>query len=292
MIDLLPARIKEIRKSLKLSQTEMAEKIGIHVQTLSKYERGEQTPSAETIVAIADGLGVNLIWLLNGEGEMLRTPSELSIRIRGIRETFKLSLTEMAKKIDVNPETLNDYEKGINDPADEIINAIIDRFDISPAWILFGEGEMKKPLKDHTQRRAAPIIERLKFALKLKKDEQLENELQLPQGKIVSMVNRYNEIPYDRIATLCNKRGLSFDWILTGEGAMLLSQRTKSSSVDLAFLKEIIEAIEKVFQKENLHLNPKKKAELITLLYDELREEPDKKSLLKGKVIKLVRLAS
>jgi transcriptional regulator with XRE-family HTH domain len=66
----ISARIKEVREKLGLSQTEAAKKIGVHVQTLSKYERGEQSPSSDTIVAFMENLDINPEWLLTGEGRM------------------------------------------------------------------------------------------------------------------------------------------------------------------------------------------------------------------------------
>lgn len=66
----IPSRIKKIRVNLGLNQIEMAAKIGVHPQTLSKYERNEQTPSAVTIYLMVEVLDVNPFWLLTGEGRM------------------------------------------------------------------------------------------------------------------------------------------------------------------------------------------------------------------------------
>ena len=44
----------ELRKMANLSQEELAEKIGVSRQTLSKYETGESLPDIEKCMAIAD----------------------------------------------------------------------------------------------------------------------------------------------------------------------------------------------------------------------------------------------
>lgn len=54
-----------LRKANSLSQEELAEKIGISRQTLSKYETGESVPDIEKSKAIADFFGVSLDDLVN-----------------------------------------------------------------------------------------------------------------------------------------------------------------------------------------------------------------------------------
>ena len=66
----LSEKIKRIRSRLGLNQTEMAKKLGIHPQPLSRYERGELSPSAELLIHIAQRLNINPIWLLYDTGDM------------------------------------------------------------------------------------------------------------------------------------------------------------------------------------------------------------------------------
>ena len=47
-----------LRKLNHMSQEELAEKLGISRQTLSKYETGESVPDIERSKAIADAFGV------------------------------------------------------------------------------------------------------------------------------------------------------------------------------------------------------------------------------------------
>lgn len=55
----------ELRKLSNLSQEELAEKIGVSRQTLSKYETGESLPDIEKCMAIADVFGVTMDDLVN-----------------------------------------------------------------------------------------------------------------------------------------------------------------------------------------------------------------------------------
>ncbi len=63
-------RLKELRKTLNLQQGEFAKNIGILQQQLSKYERGENKPSADFLAKLIEKTNVNINWLLTGNGNM------------------------------------------------------------------------------------------------------------------------------------------------------------------------------------------------------------------------------
>lgn len=46
----------------------MADCAGIHVQTVSRYERAVQLPKLEALQAWSDRYGVRIEWLLTGDG--------------------------------------------------------------------------------------------------------------------------------------------------------------------------------------------------------------------------------
>lgn len=53
--------IKVRRKTLKVTQLQLAELAGVSVNTLYKIERGQANPTMETLDKIADILGMELI---------------------------------------------------------------------------------------------------------------------------------------------------------------------------------------------------------------------------------------
>ena len=59
-------RLIECRKAAGLSQTELAEKLGLSRQTIYKWETGTVIPAAENLSALAKLYHVSLDWLVNG----------------------------------------------------------------------------------------------------------------------------------------------------------------------------------------------------------------------------------
>ena len=62
-LKLFGKRIKELRKQKKLTQEQLAEKIGIEIPSLSNIENGKNYPNSETIEKIAKGLNVEIFEL-------------------------------------------------------------------------------------------------------------------------------------------------------------------------------------------------------------------------------------
>lgn len=63
-------RIKQLRKNLKLSQKEFAEKLKLQQNTICMFETGRRNPSERTIDDMCSVFHVSREWLLNGTGEI------------------------------------------------------------------------------------------------------------------------------------------------------------------------------------------------------------------------------
>lgn len=59
-----PERLKEARRRKKLKQREVAEHLQITPHSYQQYEGGDRRPNFETLVALADLLGVSTDYLL------------------------------------------------------------------------------------------------------------------------------------------------------------------------------------------------------------------------------------
>lgn len=71
-------RLKELRKTLKLTQQEFADRLNIKRGAIANYEIGRNVPIDAVVSLICKEFNVNEDWLRNGSGEMFkeRSPSE------------------------------------------------------------------------------------------------------------------------------------------------------------------------------------------------------------------------
>ena len=83
-------------------------------------------------------------------------------------------------------------------------------------------------------------------------------------------------------------------WLLTGEGPIFkeVDQTIKAASrgLDPQVVKDVIETLEELLEREKVHLPPSKKAELVVLLAEEVQEE--EQELSPGRILRLIKLAS
>jgi len=81
----LRKRLIDLRKEQGLTQQQMAEAIGIHVNSLKKYEAGQAQPSLDALKKIALALHVSTDFLLFDEHE--RGPSDdLALQLEAISQ--------------------------------------------------------------------------------------------------------------------------------------------------------------------------------------------------------------
>ena len=57
-------RLRELRKSKKLTQVSLQIQTGIEQALLSKFENGERVPPTETLLRLADFYGVSIDYIL------------------------------------------------------------------------------------------------------------------------------------------------------------------------------------------------------------------------------------
>lgn len=62
--------IRRQRQKRKMTQTELAEKIGVRQAAISEYESGEKIPGVENLIRLADALNCSLDELCEREGTL------------------------------------------------------------------------------------------------------------------------------------------------------------------------------------------------------------------------------
>lgn len=75
-------------------------------------------------------------------------------------------------------------------------------------------------------------------------------------------------------------------WLLTGE-----KSEEGKKPLQLELMREVIEHVEEIFEKKKFYLPPKKKAEFIGLLYEDILEDESRREQLDERVVRLFKIA-
>jgi transcriptional regulator with XRE-family HTH domain len=94
-------RIRQLRQEKNWSQTQLAQKMGIHQKQVSAYERGRNTPSTEVLIKLADIFDVSLDYLAFEAEDM---PAKVDIKDRELLRKFE----EIDKLSDKDKGTIKD----------------------------------------------------------------------------------------------------------------------------------------------------------------------------------------
>ena len=100
-------RIKELRKTLGLTQQKFADRLGIKQNTVAQYEIGRNEPIDTVVNLIVREFNVNETWLRTGEGEMFvklnrsQEVAEFVGRVlHGEEDNFKRRFIAMLSRLD------------------------------------------------------------------------------------------------------------------------------------------------------------------------------------------------
>ena len=99
-------KITKLKKSKKLSQTDLAKITGISRDAISKYERNEVVPSVDYAKRIADALGVSLDYLVNDSDQEEVLDNDA---VKRIKEIQTLPFKEKEKIYSVIDALIRDY---------------------------------------------------------------------------------------------------------------------------------------------------------------------------------------
>lgn len=87
---MLQENIKNFRKERGLTQEELAIRVNVVRQTVSKWEKGQSVPDAELLQKIAEVLDVSVSQLLGQEREQARDSNEIAEQLSRINEQLAI----------------------------------------------------------------------------------------------------------------------------------------------------------------------------------------------------------
>ena len=76
------AAIRQIRESRHMTQTELAQKVGVSSKTVSKWETGKGLPDISLLQPLAAALGISVLELMSGEQIINRNASANMLRCK------------------------------------------------------------------------------------------------------------------------------------------------------------------------------------------------------------------
>ena len=100
------SRLREARSMVKLTQEQLAEKVGIGTTYISDIERGTKFPSLSLFIKIVDALGVSSDFILRGEIEAGKNCvyDDITKKLDGLTPKQRLGVAEL---IDAYIKNLN-----------------------------------------------------------------------------------------------------------------------------------------------------------------------------------------
>ena len=101
-------RIKKIRNSLNISQTDFAQKLSVSRSAVCKMESGENYPSEQTIKLICNEFSVNEDWLRTGKGEMFIPKSKEQLFSELLGEAVKADENDFKRRLFLALSKLDD----------------------------------------------------------------------------------------------------------------------------------------------------------------------------------------
>lgn len=191
----------------------------------------------------------------------------------------KLDQGEMSAQLGIHLTSYGRYERGERSPDLEFIEKVCRTFNVSPTWLILGEGPMHR---DEPPAATSPTFHRLWGAVGARNDSELAKALDI-EPQAVSSARENNTVPYKWMTIISEKYGISTDWLLYGECPKYYIEpppapQPPTSPLDQDLLHTVLAGVKKGLALRGSILPPDKEAQLVALLYDhyaKTRENPD-----------------
>lgn len=145
----LSEQVKSVRKAAGLTQTDFADKLGVHPQTVSKWERGKTAPDVSQLGDIADVCGVTLEKLLDmpADGQVFGGRFDMQsmcAKIAELRRSASESQNEIADVCNSSPDAVSRWERGLSCPDVSELCAIARHYGKNVSEVYYGVCEVGK----------------------------------------------------------------------------------------------------------------------------------------------------
>ena len=158
--------LRDLRLQTGMKQSELAERMNLHMQTVSRWERGISEPDIAALGDLARALGVSLERLFGvpEEGEGLTGCFDvwkLGQTIGRLRNERNETQKDLAQQFGISADAVSRWERGLSAPTMEQLVYLAQHFGISVSGLYFGVGEEQE--EDHSaavhrKRRRFPVL--------------------------------------------------------------------------------------------------------------------------------------
>lgn len=95
----LGQRIRKRRQTMKLTQQQLAEALGVTPQHISAVEKDKRTPSLDSLAKLAEELGVTVDYLVTGKEGVITDPIPAIKAEKKLRVEIKKALITLIKAL-------------------------------------------------------------------------------------------------------------------------------------------------------------------------------------------------
>lgn len=107
-------RIKTLREAQKLTQAQLAAKMGLHVNTVGNLERGKTRLSEENIAKYAKALGVSDFYLMNGVEKTIVLGDDQTEYEKATMDALKEEIVYLKKLIENQEEKIQELKANLD----------------------------------------------------------------------------------------------------------------------------------------------------------------------------------
>lgn len=106
---MLGERIRRLRTGARMTQNELAERLGVSTSAIGMYEQGRREPPYELLLRVGELFGVSMDWLLaRDERDNAAEPGDLGDMLSAFQQQL---LTQGGLMFHGQPLTVDDVEK-------------------------------------------------------------------------------------------------------------------------------------------------------------------------------------
>ena len=156
-------RLKNLRKSANVTQGELAERMNVHPQTISKWERGITEPDVAQLGELAEALGISVERLLGCDemGESYTgafSARALGAMIYSLRSERGESQEQLGAIAGVSADAVSRWERGVTCPDIYGLRVLAEHFSMPVSKLYYGAEELPRGRAVVVSRGRLPVI--------------------------------------------------------------------------------------------------------------------------------------